>query len=389
MSGDVVTESGRDRAQCASVGLGGEAPGGSSRIFISYRREETAFPAGWLYDRLNDRFGEGQVFKDVDSITLGDDFVEVITRAVGACDVLLAVIGGQWSTMTDETGKRRLDDRDDFVRLEIEAALARNVRVIPVLVDGARMPRLEELPPSMSGLVRRQALELSPSRFEDDTKLLVRVLDSTLVEMRTEQRVGTVDNPRGASESSELAVPLPDRSPSGTNRARRGSSRLPIVTSIVLAAVVLALTVALVARARSDTGDASETTGGIALDVDASPLTSQHGLELSALRTEPTSAPAVGRTLTVRYALTNGSAEPLQLGYTFVAVRDPAGGNRDAEDSNEGVVVAPGQTVTAEGRVNLASEGTWRVWPCYVLASGDFCPDQWQVIYVPVDDADG
>ena len=83
MSGDVVTESGRDRAQCASVGLGGEVPGGSSRIFISYRREETAFPAGWLYDRLNDRFGEGQVFKDVDSITLGDDFVEVITRAVG------------------------------------------------------------------------------------------------------------------------------------------------------------------------------------------------------------------------------------------------------------------------------------------------------------------
>ena len=69
--------------------------------------------------------------------------------------------------MTDETGKRRLDDRDDFVRLEIEAALARNVRVIPVLVDGARMPRLEELPPSMGGLVRRQALELSPSRFEE------------------------------------------------------------------------------------------------------------------------------------------------------------------------------------------------------------------------------
>ena len=140
MSGDVVTESTRDRAQWPSVGLGRATPGGSSRIFISYRREETAFPAGWLYDRLNDRFGEAQVFKDVDSITLGDDFVEVITRAVGSCDVLLAVIGGRWSTMTDETGKRRLDDPDDFVRLEIEAALARNVRVIPVLVDGARMP---------------------------------------------------------------------------------------------------------------------------------------------------------------------------------------------------------------------------------------------------------
>ena len=389
MSGDVVTESTCDRAQWPSGALGGEAPGASSRIFISYRREETAFPAGWLYDRLNERFGEGQVFKDVDSITLGDDFVEVITRAVGSCDVLLAVIGGRWSTITDETGKRRLDDPDDFVRLELEAALARNVRVIPVLVDGAPMPRLEELPPSMSGLVRRQALELSPSRFEDDTKLLVKVLDSTLVEMRTEQRVGTADNPRGASESAELAVPLPDRGPSATNRARRWSIRLPIVSSIVLAAAVLALTVALVVRVPSDTDDASETTGTFALDVDASPVTSQHGLELSALRTEPPSAPAVGRTLTVRYALTNETAEPVQLGYTFVAVRDPAGDNRDAEDSNEGVVVPPGQTVTAEGRVNLGSEGTWRVWPCYATASGDFCPDQWQVIYVPVHEAGG
>ena len=66
------------------------------RIFISYRREETAYPAGWLYDRLAGRYGDGQIFKDVDSIQLGDDFVEVITRAVGSCDVLLALIGDQW-----------------------------------------------------------------------------------------------------------------------------------------------------------------------------------------------------------------------------------------------------------------------------------------------------
>ena len=108
------------------------------RIFISYRREETAYPAGWLYDRLADRYGGGQVFKDVDSIQLGDDFVEVITRAVGSCDVLLALIGDRWLTITDQDGRRRLDDPDDFVRLEIEAALTRNVRVIPILVDGAQ-----------------------------------------------------------------------------------------------------------------------------------------------------------------------------------------------------------------------------------------------------------
>jgi hypothetical protein len=162
-------------------------PAAPGRIFISYRREETAYPAGWLFDRLADRFGGGQVFKDVDSIQLGDDFVEVITRAVGSCDVLLALIGDEWLTITDEHGRRRLDNPDDFVRLEIEAALVRKVRVIPILVDGARMPRADELPDSLSKLVRRQALELSPSRFDFDTSRLLRVLDTTLAEVRTAQ----------------------------------------------------------------------------------------------------------------------------------------------------------------------------------------------------------
>jgi hypothetical protein len=166
---------------------GSSPPAASGRIFISYRREETAYPAGWLYDRLADRFGGRQVFKDVDSIQLGDDFVEVITRAVGSCDVLVALIGDQWLTITDAHGRRRLDDPDDFVRLEIEAALTRNVRVIPILVDGARMPRADELPDSLVKLVRRQALELSPARFEFDTSRLLKVLDLTLAEVRTAQ----------------------------------------------------------------------------------------------------------------------------------------------------------------------------------------------------------
>jgi hypothetical protein len=163
------------------------AAGSRGRIFISYRRDETAYPAGWLFDRLAQHFGSAQVFKDVDSIELGDDFVEVISRAVGSCDVLLALIGDQWLTITDLHGRRRLDDPDDFVRLEIEAALARKVRIIPILVDGADMPRADELPAGLSGLVRRQALELSPSRFEYDTSRLLKVLDTTLAEMRPAQ----------------------------------------------------------------------------------------------------------------------------------------------------------------------------------------------------------
>ena len=160
---------------------------GRGRIFISYRREETAYAAGWLYDRLGDHYGGGQVFKDVDSIELGDDFVEVITRAVGFCDVLLALIGDQWLAITNEQGGRRLDDPDDFVRLEIEAALARNVRVIPILVDGARMPDAKELPDSLARLARRQALELSPARFDFDTGRLLKVLDNVLADLRAVQ----------------------------------------------------------------------------------------------------------------------------------------------------------------------------------------------------------
>jgi WD40 repeat protein len=111
----------------------------------------------------------------------------VITAAVARCDVLLALVGDQWLTITGEDGRRRLDDPDDFVRLEIEAALTRNVRVIPVLVDGARMPRAGELPPSLAKLVRRQALELSPSRFASDTGQLLRVLDGSLAEAQVRQ----------------------------------------------------------------------------------------------------------------------------------------------------------------------------------------------------------
>src|SRR6188472_4333861 len=180
----------------------------AGRVFISYRRGETAYPAGWLFDRLVQHFGAVQIFKDVDSIELGDDFVEVITRAVGSCDVLLALIGDQWLTITDQDGRRRLDDPDDFVRLEIEAALTRNVRVIPILVEGARLPRADELPPSLARLVRRQALVLSPTNF--DTSRLVRVLNKTLAEVRIAQEdAAAISAPagkapdRGATELSK------------------------------------------------------------------------------------------------------------------------------------------------------------------------------------------
>jgi len=155
-----------------------EAAPSAGGIFVSYRRDDAAYPAGWLADRLAGRFGAGRVFKDVVSIVPGDDFVDDVMTAVRSCAVLLAVIGVRWLAVTGEDGRRRIDDPEDFVRLEIETALARNVRVIPVLVDGARMPSAADLPAGLQGLARRQALELSPASF--DTSRLLAVLETTL-----------------------------------------------------------------------------------------------------------------------------------------------------------------------------------------------------------------
>jgi hypothetical protein len=145
----------------------------SGGVFISYRREDASGMAGRLYDRLAARFGEDQVFMDVDRIGLGVDFAEVISQAVSTCDVLIAVIGQRWLTAVDEDNKRRLDDPDDFVRLEIEAALARDIRVIPILVEGAPMPRSRQLPDSLAKLARRNAHSVRHESFHQDASQLL------------------------------------------------------------------------------------------------------------------------------------------------------------------------------------------------------------------------
>jgi glycine cleavage system H protein len=155
-----------------------------SRIFISYRRDDSAGYAGRLYDRLSDRFGEDQIFMDIDTIEPGLDFVEVIEEAVGSCDALIALIGKQWLTITDATGRRRLDNPEDFVRLEIATALDRSIRVIPVLVRGATMPRSQDLPKALRKLARRNALEISDTRFHHDVNKLIEVLETVLATSR-------------------------------------------------------------------------------------------------------------------------------------------------------------------------------------------------------------
>ena len=144
-----------------------------ARIFINYRREDSTATAGRVHDRLAQSFGRKTLFMDVDHIPPGVDFVTHLNNQVAACDVFLAIIGPNWLNTTNEKGDRRLDAADDFVAIEIAAALARNIRVIPVLVDGARMPKVGELPKPLKPLVRRQAIDLRHTHFGRDADALI------------------------------------------------------------------------------------------------------------------------------------------------------------------------------------------------------------------------
>ena len=137
----------------------------TGRIFISYRRGDSQGATGRLFDRLLQHFEHTEVFMDVDDLEPGVDFVKALNDQVANCTAFIAVIGPDWLAATDGAGQRRLDDANDYVRLEIEAALKRDIRVIPVLVDGGRMPRTEDLPESLRPLARRQAVELTHQRF--------------------------------------------------------------------------------------------------------------------------------------------------------------------------------------------------------------------------------
>ncbi|HYL77195.1 MAG TPA: toll/interleukin-1 receptor domain-containing protein [Bryobacteraceae bacterium] len=149
-------------------------------VFICYRREDASPYAGRLYDHISARFGAQRVFMDIDTIRPGDDFVQVIADRVAVCDALIAVIGRNWLSSVNSRGQRRLDDPNDYVRIEIATALARNVRVIPALVDGAAMPQANQLPPDLASLARRNAIEISNAMFRPSVERLIGTLEETV-----------------------------------------------------------------------------------------------------------------------------------------------------------------------------------------------------------------
>jgi len=197
-------------------------------IFISYRRDDSAGYAGRLYDRLAGHFGAQRVFMDVEGIEPGVDFVTAIEEAVSSCRVLIVIIGDEWTQAKDAAGRRRLDDPNDFIRLETGTALQRGIRVVPVLVEGASMPHIDDLPDDLKSLTRRQAIEISHKQWESSTGELIRTLEGLLA-----------NTPMPAIP---VVKPEPsDKSDFGKKEIADGKRRHWLLPTVALGAIVLAV----------------------------------------------------------------------------------------------------------------------------------------------------
>ena len=201
-----------------------------SKILISYRREDSADVTGRIYEWLKRKFGREAVFKDVDSIPLGVDFRTYLDEQVAKCDVFLAVIGRDWMEKRDSKGKSMLEDPGDFVRIEIESALKRQIPVIPVLVSGASIPPAERLPASLQGLPYRNGILVRPDPdFRSDMGRLIknvkqhiqgheehRAKQGAVIQTAVEylkKRPSPVPEERPSPVSEEKPAPVPEEKP--------------------------------------------------------------------------------------------------------------------------------------------------------------------------------
>jgi TIR domain len=202
-------------------------------IFISYRRDDTEGEAGRLFDDLVRTFGENSVFMDVAGINPGTDFRKAIDENVASCGVLLAMIGPEWATITNSSGQRRLDNENDYVRLEIASALARNVAVIPVLVHDSKMPHPEQLPENLKDLAYRNSVEITHARWNSDVQLLTKALS---------QYVTASSDTNTEPVHATVPVQLPPPNVPAAQASPVKASKMPLVAAISLAALILIAT---------------------------------------------------------------------------------------------------------------------------------------------------
>ena len=202
-------------------------------IFISYRRDDSEGEAGRLYDDLVRAYGDNAVFMDVSGIAPGLDFRKAIDDNVSGCGVFLAIVGPQWAAITGSDGKRRLDDDNDFVRLEIASALARNIAVIPVLVHEARMPHPEQLPDNIKDFAYRNSVEISHARWNSDVQLLIDALKQYVTTSKA-----TETQPVHATVPVQLPPPVSNEPASAPSAPK---SRTAVIAGIVAAVLLLAI----------------------------------------------------------------------------------------------------------------------------------------------------
>jgi hypothetical protein len=252
--------------------------GSSTKIFISYRREDTKAYAGRLHDHMVRKFGADRIFMDIDNIKPGDDFIKVIEEAVTSCDVLLALIGKDWLTVVGADGRRRLDNPKDFVRVELDKALnpkpggdperssepERRIRVIPILVEGATMPQADELPPPLQNLVRLHASPLRTDTWWGDVEHLLQAIEKVNRKRQEEPKqkperpapplpldpavVPATTSPAATAAADKMSQPpevpqplAPPPGPEGATRKRLSPTHAlwaGLVLAVVLVAVV-------------------------------------------------------------------------------------------------------------------------------------------------------
>lgn len=300
-------------------------------IFIGYRRDDSAGHARALFDRLRAHFGAELVFMDVTDIEPGMDFTEVLDKAIGSCDVLLAVIGREWLTATDISGRRRLDDPHDFVRFEMATALRRKIRVIPVLVQNAMLPSASVLPAEIAELAKRQSIELRDTRWEADVMDLIKALEKLVT-----------------SASGQPGVRLPVASGSSARRSvNRAAIGFLVLGSLVAAGY--AFTVRWWPRPAADAPvEASPpANSGTGVADRSGPVDT---VNFEEHRTGSASAP-------VSYTVTNSGVEPLAISSVTLLGAHPKDFAVAATDCLD-APVAPGNKCAIRVTFRPASAGT-------------------------------
>jgi hypothetical protein len=218
-------------------------------IVISYRRDDSKWIAGRIYDRLQSHYGEGNVFMDIDSIPFGLDFRDHIRETLDRCDLLVAIIGPKWIG----NDKENILDETDWVRIEIEAALNRKIPVIPVLIDQSQMPKPGELPDALKGFAFRQAARIDSEHFHSNMDKVIasidkhfsKVGDQVIIKSTVSQNTETNvhEHPSPSIQTGLSALKMPERPQVvGAQTKHKSSISGAEVTAFMLFSLILVVT---------------------------------------------------------------------------------------------------------------------------------------------------